>query len=103
MIDKSKIYLIDIDGIIFENSDGPGYDNVKPIQKNIDKINQLYDDGNIIIIWTSRGSLTHKDWREVTKNQLSEYGVKYHDLRLDKPYFDMFIDDRARKNLDEIE
>jgi len=96
---KKKVYYIDIDGIIFENQDRLDYKSVKPIYKNIDKISRLYDDGNIIILWTSRGSCTGINFEDETKRQLKKYKVKYHLLRTDKPYYDVFIDDRARDKL----
>ena len=34
------------------------------------------------------------DWRNITENQFKEWGVKYHDLKFGKPYYDLFIDDK---------
>jgi len=62
--------------------------------ERIEKINTLYDEGHTIVYWTARGSLTGIDWRELTEKQLKEWGVKYHDLKLDKPYYNLFIDDK---------
>ena len=93
---KTKVYYIDIDGIIFENQDRLDYRYVKPIEENIKKINDLYDKGNIIVLWTSRGSITGVDFKEITENQLKKFGVKYHLLKTNKPYYDVLIDDRAR-------
>lgn len=102
MIDKEKlVYYIDIDGIIFENdSSRIDYYNVKPIQENIDKINRLYDEGNCIILWTSRGSITGIDWRDYTVKQLYDARVRYHKVKFNKPYYDVFIDDRASNEID---
>lgn len=91
----SEIYFIDIDETICEY-DGPRhYPDAKPILKNIAKVNKLYDDGNSIVMWTARGSTTGIDWGSVTMAQLDEWGVKYHELRLDKPYYDKIIDDKT--------
>lgn len=57
------------------------YKNVKPIQNEIDLLNQLYDAGNIIILFTGR----NWDKYEVTKNQLQEFGIKHHELVMGKP------------------
>ena len=32
--------------------------------------------------------------REVTEKQFDEWGVKYHELKLFKPIYDLFIDDK---------
>jgi hypothetical protein len=31
----------------------------------------------------------------MTKEQLKQWGVKYHELWLDKPLFDVLVDDKA--------
>jgi hypothetical protein len=66
----------------------------KPIKKNIEKINKLYDEGNTIVYWTARGSRTNINWYDLTNAQLDEWGAKHHELRVDKPYYDLFIDDK---------
>ena len=66
-----------------------------PIPENIAKINRLYDEGNEIIIWTARGTVTKIDWRELTEKQLKEWGVKYHELKFGKPNYELLIDDKA--------
>ncbi len=71
------------------------YYNSSPYKHNIEKINTAYDEGHTIIYWTSRGSRTKIDWRELTERQLANWGAKYHELHLDKPYYDFIIDDKA--------
>ena len=49
------IIYVDIDGTICTQddiNDSAGYTNVQPRQKQIDKINKLYDEGHTIIYWT---------------------------------------------------
>lgn len=77
------------------------YEKAKPSYENIEKVNKLYDDGNQIVYWTARGSRSGIDWLEFTQKQLQKWGVKYHEIRCDKPYFDIFIDDR-NKRIEEI-
>ena len=60
----------------------------------VNKINDLYDKGNTIVYWTARGGTTGIDWTELTNQQLKDWGVKCHELRLGKPYYDLFIDDK---------
>ena len=87
-------YFVDIDGTICTNTNG-SYPDAKPLRDNIRKINQLYHEGNIVIYWTARGSVTGIDWLELTKEQLDEWGVKYHDVKIGKPHYDLFICDKA--------
>ena len=76
------------------------YANAKPLLKNIEKCNKLYEDGNTIVYWTARGCTTGIDWFDVTEKQLNEWDVKYHDLKLGKPFYDLFIDDKAINSKD---
>ena len=34
------------------------------------------------------------DWTDVTMKQFEEWGVKYHQLKMKKPAYDLFIDDK---------
>ena len=70
------------------------YNNAIPIIENIEKANKLYDEGHKIVYWTARGTVTGVEWTEVTVKQLDAWGVKYHDLKFGKPYYDLFIDDK---------
>lgn len=92
---NNKVIYVDIDETICITPDNPRiYEESLPIRENINKINDLYDKGNRIVYWTARGSRSGIDWYDLTKKQLVEWGAKHHDLRLDKPYYDMFIDDK---------
>jgi hypothetical protein len=90
-----KIIYVDIDETICKTSEDRKYENSEPIQQNIDKINKLYDEGNTIVYWTSRGSRKQINWYDLTYRQLNDWGVKFHELRVDKPYYDLFIDDKT--------
>ncbi len=89
-----KVIYVDIDETICETPLPRVYTNSVPIYNNIQKINKLYEDGNTIVYWTARGSRTNKNWYDLTKNQLEEWGAKHHELRVDKPFYDLFIDDK---------
>ena len=96
---KNKIYCIDIDGTLCtENCE---YENAKPIEKIINKINDLYNN-NKIILFTSRGYSSGVDWRELTEKQLLKWGIKYNELIFKKPYADYYIDNKAINVLDWI-
>ncbi len=88
------IYSFDIDGVLCDDMLG-NYEKSKPRKDIINKINQLYHEGNIIKIFTGRGSKTGIDWREFTEKQLKSWGVKYHELIFGKPVADIFVDDKA--------
>jgi CMP-N,N'-diacetyllegionaminic acid synthase len=89
-----KIY-IDIDNTICNSPDTMDYTKSTPIQENINKGNKLYDSGNEITYWTARGMNSGLDWRKLTRQQLKQWGVKYHKLKFKKPPFDLFIDDKV--------
>lgn len=88
------VYCFDIDGTICTNTNGD-YEQAKPIEKIIEKINNLYKEGHTIIIFTARGATTGIDWKETTEYQLHSWGVCYHELLMGKPHADVFVDDKA--------
>ena len=75
----TKTYVFDIDGTICTNTYGD-YENVEPYNERIKYINNLYADGNKIIMFTARGSTTQIDWQDSTKRQLKKWVLKYHEL-----------------------
>jgi hypothetical protein len=94
------IIYVDIDETICLTPCSLDYTKAQPIEKNIEKINKLYDEGNTIIYWTARGSGTGLNWYDVTGAQLKEWGAKYHDYKVGKPVYDLFICDKAMNSLD---
>ncbi len=93
-VSNSKRYVFDIDGVICSEVGGE-YEKAEPIQKNINKINKLYDQGHTIIFQTARGTMTSKNWLALTGKQLKDWGVKYHILVFDKAYGDYYIDNKS--------
>ena len=89
-------YCFDIDSTICTG--GCDYKDAKPYKEVIEKINKLYDEGHHIQFYTSRGTLSGKDWFKFTLEQLNSWGVKYHALKLGKPHYDLFVDDKAINN-----
>ena len=94
-------YCFDIDGTLCHtpnNSLGkPDYNNAQPFPFMVEQVNRLYEDGNYIILQTARGKGSGIDHTELTKNQLKEWGYKYHELfpMFCKPNADIFIDDKG--------
>ena len=99
-----KIF-VDIDDTIADyeiDADKSDYNNARPIWINIDKINDLYDDGHNITYYTARGSGTGIDQYGITKKQLLTWGCKHHKLITGhKPPYDLLICDKS-KRIEEI-
>lgn len=97
---KPNVYQFDLDATLCTLVLGPKglklYDKATPIQPRIDKVNRLYDEGNLIKIVTARGRQTDQDWEEFTKKQLAEWGVKYHVLSVaEKMHATWYVDDKG--------
>ena len=76
------IIYVDIDDTICTYEGERNYPDAIPLKENIDKINQLYEDGHEIIYWTARGGTTGIDWTELTNQQLKNWNVKCHEIRM---------------------
>lgn len=94
------IYYIDIDETICCTPVSRDYSKAVPITENIKKANKLFEEGNTVVYWTARGATSGIDWREITERQLREWGVKYHELKMNKPHYDLFICDKAMNTRD---
>lgn len=99
---KKNKYCFDLDGVICNNTYGK-YHTAKPYRKVILKINNLYDQGNFILIYTSRYMGKFKNnvskaksfGYKKTKKQLDSWGLSYSKLLLGKPEYDIIIDDKS--------
>jgi len=89
------IIFVDIDETICITPPDRDYAKATPITKIIKKINNLYDSGHTIVYWTARGSGSGLDWYDLTGSQLKKWGAKYHDYKVGKPTYDLFICDKA--------
>ena len=87
-------YIIDIDNTICYTKDSD-YNNSTPDMSRIAQINQWYDDGHEIHYYTARGGNSGLDWSELTQQQLSQWGCRFHSLKLGKVVYDVWVDDRA--------
>lgn len=93
-----KIF-VDIDNTITVTNDND-YTNSQPLHDKIKIINDLYDNGHHITYWTARGSASGVNYYDLTKKQLDDWGVKYHNFMVGKPSYDIFIDDKTINNID---
>ena len=102
-----KTYVFDIDGTICTNTYGD-YISAEPYKKRIEKVNQLYDEGNTILFATARGmgrsnndiGFAYEVLYTFTKEQLESWGAKHHRLFMGKPNGDIFVDDKGMKDED---
>tara|TARA_R110000851_G_scaffold209703_1_gene362127 strand:- start:1236 stop:1556 length:321 start_codon:yes stop_codon:yes gene_type:complete len=98
---RDRVVFVDIDETIcFYKEDialngKKDYNKAIPDYDNIAKINKLFDGGCRIVYWTARGSRSGIDWTEFTVKQLDSWNAKYHEVRCNKPYYDLFIEDRS--------
>ncbi len=91
---KNKTFCFDIDGVIAHISPNIQYDLAQPFVENIEIVNKLYDLGNHIVLFTARGSKTGINWLEITDKQMRRWGVKFHEVKVGKPFADYYVDDR---------
>jgi len=97
--------FVDIDETICFYEGDRIYELAMPSLENIEKINQLYDEGWVITYWTARGSSTPtnkqriEEYRALTLKQLHEWGARFHNLEVGdkKPLYDLIIDDKAKR------
>jgi len=95
---RELTYFIDVDGVLaFTNQND--YKNSRPNLEEIAKLNLLYENGHTIKIWTSRGNTSGVNWRDLTAQQLKDWGVKYHELIMGKPSYDVLVCDKSRRSL----
>ena len=89
-----KTFVFDIDGVIAKFNPGLNYESSEPDLEVIAIVNQLYERGNKIVLFTARGYKTGIDWSKVTEDQMEKWGVKYTELKFGKPDADFYIDDK---------
>lgn len=94
-VDERQItYCFDLDGTLCSLTGGD-YEKASPFLRRIRFVNELFDAGNFIKIFTARGATSGQDWEVFTKRQLDSWGVKRHQLLFGKPHADVFVDDKA--------
>ena len=89
------IYVFDLDNTLCATSSSKNYSESIPFLNAIKQVNNLKKEGHYIKIFTARGSGSGIDWRDLTKQQLLDWGVEYDELILGKPSYDICIDDKS--------
>lgn len=101
MKDKKRIF-VDIDGTLTIETEGYGddvYAERTPHYAMISAVNKLYDEGHYITLYTSR----YAEDIHVTIEWCKKHGVQFHELNLNKPKYDLFIDDKVQNVRDFLE
>jgi hypothetical protein len=91
---RGRRFVFDVDGVIATITPANDYTKAQPMTATIELINRLHDAGNTIILNTARGTMTGINWEAVTRQQMADWGVRYHELKFGKPAGDYYIDDR---------
>jgi len=89
--------FVDFDSTLTTGAGEPWWvDNLdeEPREEMIGLVNDLYKQNHTIIIYTAR----REEVRKETKYFLKKWGVMYHGLVMEKPGYDLLIDDRAIKD-----
>ena len=106
--DDRRVVLVDVDETICFYRGERRYDKAVGHMANIEKINQLYDEGWYVVYWTARGGSKKsrslgRCYYEFTWKQLESWGCKFHDLstgskgKYIKPACDLIIDDKSKR------
>lgn len=95
-----KTFCFDIDGVIATKDTENDYARSGPVPVMINRIRRLHALGHRIILFTARGSMTGIDWQDVTRGQMRDWGVPYHELKFGKPAADFYVDDRLIRESD---
>ncbi len=105
MADSEKKLIVDCDGVIADKNHGGDYSKAGPLQHGIDQVNQMYDMGYEITLYTARYGdrangnihlqyeMGYREWID----WLNKHGVKYHHAFMGKPAGVLYIDDKAAR------
>ncbi len=86
-----SVICFDIDNTICQSCEGVAYEDLEPIQDMINLVNDLYEKGHTIYLYTGRHMLSEK----VTRGWLQRHGVRVHNVFYGKPVADLYVDDNA--------
>jgi len=105
---RNNVIAFDLDDVLcYRNCNDGGpvgkFAHSKPKKDMIKVVNECYDSGAEIVIYTARGMTSfggnhhniYYNLFDLTKTQLDNWGVKYHKLVMGKLHYDILIDDRA--------
>lgn len=97
-------YIFDLDDTLcYRHNTTDDYFDSIPYVERIKEVNELYDNGHTVKVYTARRMtkdsadvhLIYFKMFEKVKKQLDDFGLKYHQLILGKPSYDIWVDDKA--------
>ena len=99
---KKKIICFDLDNVLCKTRKS-NYIKSIPLKKNINLVNDLFNSGFYIKIFTARYMGRNNDNRlkaikqakKITEIQLKKWKINYHKLILGKPSYDIYVDDKS--------
>lgn len=106
-LNNKKVIAFDLDDTICyrDTSDESinKYLQCKPVPEMVEIVNECYESGFEVIIYTARGMLFLDGNRDniyhylydLTREQLDKWGVKYHKVVLGKIFYDILVDDKV--------
>jgi len=108
---QQKTVAFDLDDTLCTREQQEGgpekYFTCKPTPEMIKIMNECYDYGHKVKVYTARGMTWSKGRptgldviREISAFQLMEWGAKYHELILGKTHFELLIDDKVANSED---
>jgi len=86
--------MVDFDSTLTKGTGDPWWvDSLdeEPRWEMIELVNDLYKQNHTIIVYTARDEKV----RDETQYFLDKWNVRHHALRMEKPGFDLLIDDRT--------
>tara|TARA_R110002110_G_scaffold6995_4_gene34755 strand:- start:96 stop:464 length:369 start_codon:yes stop_codon:yes gene_type:complete len=104
---RDKVIAFDLDDVLCYRDEEDGrvekYHSCKPYYRMIEIANRCHDQGAYIVIYTARGMTSlngnphdiYDKLYQITKEQLDDWGVRYHKLVMGKLHYDLLIDDKA--------
>jgi len=101
MSNKDRI-MVDFDDTLTTGEGPPYWDGEnfeQPNEEMVEWVNQKYEEGNFIVIWTAR------PWSQAGQiaSHLAEWGVKYYGIRCAKGGADLYVDDKAKRPEEVVE
>ena len=87
-----KVYAVDLDGVL-TNGEPFWATEPTPRVKAVEGVVALYEQGNIIIVWTAR------QWKHApeTVAWLVKHKVPFHGIQMNKGGADFYVDDKFLK------
>lgn len=92
MSDEHRRIAVDFDNTLTEGERGYVHEEPEePDEEMVQWVNERYAEGETIIVWTAR------PWEKApeTVARLTEWGVDWHGIRMEKGNADMYVDDKG--------